>query len=61
MYEVKKRWRIGYVMVPCFKIRELEGTDTPELTCGGVLQWIFMHFFAPFWTGKVWWTGEYEE
>ena len=61
MYQVTKRWKIGYVILPCFTVRELIGTHDVELTCGPVLEWIFIHFFAPFWKGKVWFIGEFEE
>lgn len=61
MYSVKKTWLCGYVMLPCFTIRELKGTGEPELTCSDFLQWLFEKVFARFWTGKVWITHEITE
>lgn len=53
MYRVNKKYRYGYVMLPCFKVKMLEGTEGVDLECGSILEWIFEHFFAPFWSGKV--------
>lgn len=49
----QKKWVEGYVILPCFTVRWLEGTYAPELTCNSILSFIFGAFFAPFWSGKV--------
>jgi len=61
LYSVKKTWRYGYVVLPIFKVRELVGTDEPELICSDFLQWVFRRIFARFWSGKVWFTHEVTE
>ena len=60
-YHVEKRWMVGWVMLPCFTIRTMDGDMEAELTCCKALEWIFIHFFAPFWKGKIHITGEYVE
>jgi hypothetical protein len=62
MYTVEKTWLTGWVMLPCFTIKTLKGERyEAQLTCGKVAEWIFIHFFAAFWSGKVHITGEYTE
>ena len=58
MYEVNKMWISGYAIFPCFTVRVLKGTQGAELTCSPTLQWVFEHFFAPFWSGKIHITTE---
>lgn len=45
----------GYVMLPCFTVEFTEESRGCDLTCGRFLGWIFEVFFAPFWSGKVYW------
>ena len=57
----KNTWLTGYAVLPCFTVRMLEGTYSAELTCCIFLQYIFGIFFSPFWNGKVFINGSYEE
>lgn len=58
MYHVEKKWLTGYVMLPCFKARALDGTDGAELTCGPIASWLFEYIFSNFWDGTMVVTGE---
>lgn len=59
MYQVEKHYIEGYIILPCFTVRTLEGTESADMTCSPLLQKIFEIFFAPFWTGKIVVTGEH--
>ena len=50
--------RKGYVMLPCFTVEFDEEGRCAEMTCNRFLIWIFVTFFAPFWSGKVYYTEE---
>lgn len=53
MYHVTKEWIYGYAMLPCFKVKTIEGSLESELICSDFLATIFEWFFLPFWDGMV--------
>lgn len=63
MYTVKKKWIVGWICLPCFTVKTLDGDEYggAEMTCSDFLCKIFDVIFGPFWTGKIHVTGEYTE
>ena len=64
MYEVKKKWIVGWVQLPCFKVKGLKEDNEGigiDLICNPLLSWIWELFFSPFWNGKIHITNEVEE
>ena len=51
----------GYVMLPCFTVEFDEEGNVCEMTCNNFLGWIFETFFAPFWSGKVYWKDSEQD
>ena len=48
-----KVWRYGYAVLPCFKVRVLEGTHDAEFLSNDFMAVLFSLFFRWFWSGKI--------
>ena len=53
MLKIKKNIIYGWAILPCFKVKMIEGTEGAELLCSPFLEKMFALFFAPFWNGKI--------
>lgn len=49
----ERKWLNGFVTLPCFKIRTMEGTNEATFVCADWLVKVWSFLFAPFWKGGI--------